>query len=392
MTRLLLLACFSALALLVQSVPAGAQGKESDAAKRLHFIITIDTETWTQRGPDGWYPTSLETDILGEVGGKAYGISLMMDLLEKRGMKATFFVNAFLGSYYPEDRIQAFVTEILNRGHDVQLHPHVEFMCFQSCEESDRACLRKCTKEQSFLSGNSYENQREIISEAAENLTRWTGQYPVAFRSGGLDADEVTIQVLRDLNIAIDSSLNLPSHELHSVFPLNKVSERDGVIEVPEFTYNEDVLVTNRYAYLDIDYSTLEEHKALINSALENDVRTAVLVMHSFSFCSEVLGCPDTATIDRFDKLLSYIEASGNIEVVTMGAFLERYRADPARFVGSGYVPKIGYFMILEKSFRKFGEKWEYTLFASANVAAVVIAVGVVLFVLLRRTRRRQPA
>lgn len=359
-------------------------------ANRLYFLVTIDTETSIRRGPDGWYPTSIEKEILGQRSEGTYGIPLMMDILDKHNMKATFFVDTSLGSYYPEDQVGRVVADIKRRGHDVQLHIHPEFLCFQPCNKTDRSCFETCVKETYFFRGNSYDNQLKLIREGAERIATWSGQYPVAFRAGKVDADEVTLRVLRDLHIPIDSDLHLPSDPLHEMLPINKVSEHEGVIELPEFTYRENIVLAGRYAHLDLESSTLEEQKRLITAAIENDVRTIVLLLHSHSFCREAVGCPLTENVERFDSLLSYVRTMENVTPITMNDFLTRYRADKTAFVGSGYIPEIGYVLLLKRSFLRFDRQWQYRVFAVANVTAVVLFGGAAVVAIVRLVRRRR--
>jgi hypothetical protein len=133
-------------------------------------------------------------------------------------MRATFFVNAYLDTAYPEADIIGFIQQIVSRGHDVQFHSHEEFRCFRQCVGGRLACWQQCTKKESFIGGNSYERQLAILREGADNIERWSGRYPIAFRGGAFDADLTTLKALRALNIPIESSLNRPSHVLASAF------------------------------------------------------------------------------------------------------------------------------------------------------------------------------
>ena len=350
---------------------------------RTYFLVTVDVETSAGCGYNGCFPGPIEDRILGKRGDSYYGISLMMDILDKHGMKATFFVNAYLDSYYPEDEVREIVRNIVERGHDVQLHTHEEFRCFATCEPENIVCWQRCTKEESFLSGNTVDNQVTILEEGARNIEKWSGRYPIAFRGGGFDADFNTLKALEILNIPVDSSLSRPSHTLASVYPINKVGEHEGVIEVPLFNYKEDLIVAKPYRHLDIESTTLLEFRKLLGDAIENDVRTVVLLMHSFSFCRSGFGCPIQQNIERFDNLLAHIGAMPQVEVITFTNFYDIYQEQPERFLGEDKVPSTNYFHTLHRSFVRFDQGIKNKIFLLTNItifiglALVMITIGV---------------
>jgi len=356
------------------------------------FFITVDVETSAGCVGSGCYPESIADRILGQRGDKYYGIPLIMDILDKYGMKGTFFVNAYLDSYYPEAEVEKVVRQIVDRGHDVQLHTHEEFRCFSFCDTKDIDCWHQCTKKQSYMSGNTLENQIAIISEGAQNIEKWSGRYPVAFRGGAFDADINTLKALRTLNIPIDSSLSGPGHKLATILPINKVGEYEGIVEVPLFNYMEDLILKRGLRYLDIESSTLLEHKYLLNEAIKNGTRTVVLMMHSSSFCRPGYGCPIEKNIERFDNLLAYIKTAPDIKVITFKEFWDRYQVSAELFLGEGDIPSTTYFHTLYRSFIRFDQGIKNKLFFLGNVVVLIAVIAItVLFAVkwfrLRRSR-----
>lgn len=354
-------------------------------------LITIDTETSSGCGPTGCFPEPMSERIFGIRDGKAYGIPLMMDMLEKHGMRATFFVNAYLDSYYPEQDVAAMVASIKKRGHDVQFHAHEEFRCFRTCGERDQQCRHQCITKESYLGGNTLENQLQILREGMDNLERWTGEHPIAFRGGGYDADATTLKALNALGISIDSSLSDPEHNLARVLPANKLGTYEGVLEIPLLAYRENLIVSKRYRHLDIESSTLLEQEHLLNESARMGARVAVLMMHSFSFCRPETGCPATRNIERFDKLLTFIQQSPGLRAMTMRDFWDAYQKNPAAYAGSGAIPEIGYWLTLYRSIERFDEGGKNMLFLLANAAALLMLI-IAAFILVRLRRRRTVA
>jgi len=360
----------------------------------LHVILSIDTETSAGCGPSGCIPVPIEERILGLHGGRYYGIDMIMDMLEQHGMRGTFFVNAYLDAAYSDAKIQNFVRRIVARGHDVQLHTHAEFRCLRLCPGRDSACWKQCTRHESFLVGNSYQAQLAIIREGAKNIERWTGSYPIAYRGGGFGADETTLRVLRDLGIRFDSSLTTADSPLGKVYPMNRVAERNGVVEVPLYMFRDDLVVDRRDKFADMENLSLPELKELVRTAERRDMRTAVFIMHSFSFCREPGSCPNRQVMRNFGDFLSFLQGERGVQVVTLKDLARDYDQHPSDFVGSGGIPTNGYWMVLYRSFSLFADSSNNRRFAVANAAAALLLLMVTLMAigaLYRRRRRRGP-
>ncbi|MBI5618891.1 MAG: hypothetical protein HY943_21660 [Gammaproteobacteria bacterium] len=358
-------------------------------AATTYFLVTIDTETSSGCGPQGCFPDGIEDRILGEHEGRRLGAPLIMDMLEQRGMRGNFFVNAYIGSVYPADDIKRFVQEMLERGHDVQFHAHLEFRCFKTCPKEDLACRARCIKEDSFIVGNTYENQLKILKEGADAIREWTGGRPLlAYRGGGYVADENTLKALRALEVPIDMSLSGPEHPLARRLPLNKAAELEGMLEIPLYDFTENLFGHKRNKHLDVETTSWPEQRAIIEEGIAHDVRVIVLMLHSFSFCEATRGCPAQASIDRFAKLLDYLKARPDVKVVTVSALWDAYRKDPTILTGgSGHVPETGYWLTLRRSAERFDEGWSNRLFLLGNLFACLAILGVAVRLLLR-TRR----
>lgn len=80
-------------------------------------LITIDTEAHRGRDPiNDW--------IYGRYKGKEYGIEKIMDLCERFGFKAVFFLDVAECWTYGDEIIKEVGEKILSRGHDVEMHIH----------------------------------------------------------------------------------------------------------------------------------------------------------------------------------------------------------------------------------------------------------------------------
>lgn len=372
---------------------------ESDAVNqqqevpRTSFFVTIDVETSAGCDESECNPISINDRILGKRGNDYYGIPLIMDILEQHGMKGTFFVNAYLDSYHPETEIKSFVQQIIDRGHDVQLHTHEEFRCLAICSSNSVDCWNRCSVEESFLAGNTLENQTAIISEGARNIERWSGKYPVAYRAGSYAADFNTLKALQTLDIPIDSSSNGPDHVFASKLPINRIGEYGGIVEVPLFNYTEDIIFRKSIRFFDIESTTLLEARHLLDEAVKHDLRSVLLMMHSFSFCRAEFGCPINSNIERFDQLLAHINTLPEVQATTFREFWDRYQSDPEAFTGGNHMPTTTYFHTLHRSFVRFDQGIRNKIFALSNVALITILMLIIvvsgrIWAISGRTRR----
>jgi hypothetical protein len=242
------------------------------------------------------------------------------------------------------------------------------------CKETDKVCWNRCTRKESYISGNSFENQLDILKEGAENILEWSGAYPVAFRGGSFDADATTLKVLQSLNIHIDSSLSSPDHDLARELPVNMVSEYGSLVEVPLYNYVDlGIGSFRRYRIFDIESATLLELKYLVDAAIQDHLGTIVLLMHSTSFCRPEFSCPIQQNLDRFDDFLSYVGSVPEVEVITINDFWQQYMLNREAFVGSGIVPETGYFLTLYRSIVRFNQGINNRVFVGINVVIFIL-------------------
>lgn len=364
---------------------------QARAAAATRVLVTVDTETSSGCSETGCFPPPMSADIFGIRDGRSYGIPLMMDMLEARGMRGTFFVNAFLDAHYPEPEVAAMVAGITRRGHDVQLHTHAEFLCFRQCPGPDLACRRQCIAGYGRMAGTPFDHQLALLRQGAANIERWSGRFPVAFRGGAYDADAVTLAALGELGIGIDSSLSGPAHRLARVLPVNRPALYDGVLEVPLFTYRENLVLLKRDRHLDLESSTLAEQKYLLGEAARLGIDPVVVMMHSFSFCRKDWACPNTGNIERFGGLLDYLRDTPGMKVATVREFWQESAGSIPAAAGPGPVPEIGYGFTLYRSVVRFNDGWKNRAFVLAHVAALAAFAALVAF-LARRARRRAAA
>ena len=341
----------------------------------LYLLITIDTETSIGYTGKDYKPIPPEIRIQGKIKKKYYGIPLIMDLLEKHSIKGVFFLNAY-EYFYHKDKIKKIAQEIKNRGHEVQLHVHKEWMCFKGNKNPKPGEHIKC------LPLGSTKKQSEIIKIGKNLIQEWTGEMPIAHRGGSYKADLNTIKALKKNNIPIDSSINSPSHELSRYFKINQVSEKDSIIQIPLYNF-QVTWPKKKYRQFDIEANNLSNLKFLVKQAKKNNISPVILMMHSWSLMkgnkykySELnknIYKPDKKHIKRFDKFLAYVSKDPEVKAITMKEFYSLYKKDKNQFKNNSHIPKENYFLRLQRSFARFSYQKSERNFALANCILFIL-------------------
>ncbi|MGD8386649.1 MAG: polysaccharide deacetylase family protein [Desulfobacteraceae bacterium] len=178
-------------------------------------FITVDVEcsmggAWQN---PAWKPVPPRLGMMGEYGGKRYGIPLICDILEQYDIKATFFVEPFNDELGYPGETAPVCRFLVERGHDVQLHVHPNHIHY-GLQKVGRSHPR--TDQMADLVP---ERQSALIQEGAGRIEKWTGSRPVAFRAGNMGASEKTLGILKDAGIWMDSSYTFPYAGGQCCFP-----------------------------------------------------------------------------------------------------------------------------------------------------------------------------
>jgi peptidoglycan/xylan/chitin deacetylase (PgdA/CDA1 family) len=335
-------------------------------------LFTIDVESTSRGNP--------ERDIWGRLPGVdgEHGITRMMDLFDRHGVGATFFVNVYEAADHGEDALAEVCRTIHTRGHDLQLHTHPGPMF------DGRYAMQ----------GASLDRQREILRRGADLIRGWTGVGVVAHRAGGYLADGVTIEACKAEAIAMDFSLNIgwPDSVLgRSGLTRNAPVVTGGVLCVPVTCfYQVKVGPWQSLRFLDIEADTPQEIRHVIEQLDADGVRTAVIMLHSFSFTRG--GRVNDRVARDLDSLLADLVADPSVRIVTAPELLDLWRADPGRLVGSDTVPTTGLWLTYQRSWQRLNEGWKNVVVALGPPAGLVVLLGVALLWRRRRRARRQAA
>ncbi|MEO0499455.1 MAG: polysaccharide deacetylase family protein [Pseudomonadota bacterium] len=268
----------------------------------MQVLYTVDTELSLMMQLRGRTPEdNYRSAILGETSRGAFGIPHQLDRLDAHGLKGVFFVEALHTATIGDDMLKRIVDLIATRGHEVQLHCHIEWLWFH-----DGAM--RLPREKQSLTHLTLAEQTELLGIAKTALER-AGVRPTAFRAGNYGANDETVKALASLGIEWDSSYNRTSADSHiDVDPATiRPVLRDGVVEVP-VSWFMDRPGSARHAQL-CAASAVEFAHAL-NRAHAAAHPLFTIVSHSFELLNRARTRPHPFVVRRFERLCEMLAAA----------------------------------------------------------------------------------
>jgi len=293
----------------------------------MNVYLTIDTEMAT-----GLYRT-LGKDSVREVFNRSIrcttptrdvGVGYQMDVLDRHGLKAVFFVDPMPALVFGQGIVREMVQPILERGHDVQLHLHSEWLKYA---------------EGHFLEGRKGDDiknydladQVALIGYARDALIEAGAPAPVAFRAGNYGANDDTLRALALNQITYDSSfcpgieksncdIQLPPSTFEPVMHC-------GVLEVPIGAIESH---GQRRRHAQLTALSFWEMRDAIRYRQQAGYEFFTLVSHSFEMMSRDRRRANVVVARRFERLC---KALGQMEGVQVSTYRD---APPVPVHGGG--------------------------------------------------------
>lgn len=267
-------------------------------------LITVDTELSALLHQHG---VPVEENLALSITGP-FGVGWQMDMLERYGLKAVYFVDPMPALVYGPAIVARMVEPILARGHEVQLHIHTEWL-----EWSDASPVEG--RQGRNIGDFSLEDQVMLIAIARDALVDAGAPAPVAFRAGNYGANDDTLKALAALGLQWDSSFNAYyrggdcriSLEVGHVDPLRL----NGVNEIPVAAI-EDKPGAIRPAQVCALSSA--EMKAGLRHAAVTGRPAFSIVTHSFEMLSRDRMRPNRLVMHRFENLCREIADNPGLE------------------------------------------------------------------------------
>ena len=266
------------------------------------IVITVDTELSAGRHAQGLpVEDNFRQSILGETEGGDFGIVWQMDRLRERGLRGVYFVDPMPALVYGPEIIERLVALILERGHEVQIHIHTEWLDWaKESPVNGRRALN--------IRDFSTEDQAQLIGWARDALIAAGAPRPTAFRAGNFGANDDTLRALATLGITWDTSYNASyrhtwcgiSAPPETVDPISIC----GVMEVPVAGIWD---LPRHFRPAQVCALSAWEMRDALAHAAQSGAHSFVIVTHSFEMLSRDRRRPNHTVIARFISLCDAI-------------------------------------------------------------------------------------
>jgi hypothetical protein len=247
----------------------------------------------------------MQKDIYGVTTRGEFGLRFQLDLLNSFGLKAVFFVESLFASELPA-RLSEIVGLIRDKGQDVQLHLHPEWLQWMT----DPPVRGKTSQ---YLKDFTEDEQTLIVERALANLRDCSTDPICAFRAGNYGANLNTLKALKRNGIAYDSSYNFPYLSsqcgINLPNPLLQPIVLEGVEEYP-ITFFEDW--PGHHRHLQLTACSFGEIRIALLEARRKGWSSVVLVSHSFELLKNRKSpdkplLPDKVCISRFKQVCRFL-------------------------------------------------------------------------------------
>lgn len=279
------------------------------------LYLTIDTEYSSGRFAKAGHAARAENFsqfIAGRTVDGEVGIFYQMDVLERHGLKAVFFVDPMAALAWGVEAVADVVGPIVARGHDVQLHMHCEWLAFAGPANPVPGRTGRDIK--SF----TLDEQCRLLDYARSVLIAAGAPAPVAFRAGNYGANDDTLRALAAIGMQFDSShcpgiaasdcdISLGSDDFDPALHC-------GVIEVPVSCIAGP---GGNLRHFQLTAISDFEIVAALRHASRQDQPTMTLVSHSFELLSRDRRRVNKVVKRRFERVCSALQAMPAIETAT---------------------------------------------------------------------------
>lgn len=286
------------------------------------LYLTIDTEYSAghfRRSGKTARAENFAQSIAGKTRDGSAGIFYQMDVFERHGLKAVFFVDPMPALIWGVEAVADVVGPIVERGHDVQLHVHSEWLEFAGAANPLSGQVGRDIKDFTL------DQQCKLLDYGRGILVAAGAPAPIAFRAGNYAANDDTLRALAEIGMRYDTS-HCPGIAASDCAISLGVDDRDpveycGVLEVPIGCIEGP---NGKKRHFQLTALTDVELVAALRHAVRKDQSSLTLVSHSFELVSRDKLRINRIVRRRFERFCAALEAMS-------GASTATYAAQPPR-------------------------------------------------------------
>lgn len=269
----------------------------------MHVILTVDVESYT-----GNYAR--------EVFAEGRGLTYMLEVCRRYGVRGTYFVEALGATRWGRDTVAQICRLILAHGHEVGLHVHPVV-----------ARLDGFSDRWDVLWEYDAATQTRLLREGREILEACGVPELVSFRAGDLAADENTLAAMSATGFPIGSNRDLDRKcstrsRLNESFAVRgDIARANGVTDVPVTAFRSPLpRLDGSYRHLEIAaMGSAEMHQGLLKMAREG-YACACILAHPGEFYRYNRGRLRVVAKNcrRYERLLQFMSETRELTPVTL--------------------------------------------------------------------------
>ena len=255
------------------------------------------------------YPPLIHEPVWGEINGRSEALGFITRTLQAYDLTATFFVEAVHTRHFGVDPMKRYTDHLLASHQDVQLHIHPVWLNFDKSKRADVRYNDDCSAlPESFLT--------ELIVSGCAQIEQWTGNRPVALRTGNFSAAPVVYKAMRSAGLVLGSNVCIAC-ESYPVPSLNRSGGAhliEGIWELPAASFMDKPLhMRRRYRAAQITACTAGELREILDQCYSQSASVVVIVTHPFEFIKKsnyryASLRPNRMVQGRLEKLCKYLK------------------------------------------------------------------------------------
>ncbi len=217
--------------------------------------------------------------LIGRVGGREYGLRLLMDVLEDHDLVGEFFVEPLCTYKLGLAPLRDLCLEMLERGHGVSLHLHPGWKAGLTAPP---------TRLSDMMYDYDVEAQEGLLREGIDLLRDCGVERVRAFRAGNLGGDARTYEAMRRVGIRISSNYCAGwNREMPGRYGLsratNDATRLDDIWEFPITSFRDfPLLRPGHLRPLQIAAASRGELARVVEQAIARRMHAVVVLLHSF--------------------------------------------------------------------------------------------------------------
>lgn len=257
-----------------------------------------------------------------EARGHGLGVDYIIDVCNRHGIRATFFMDAMGATRWGEEQVKMICDLVQESGHEIQLHLHPNV-----------AQIDGFSDEFDTLWRHDLETQVRLLGLGVEILQRCGVAKVAAFRAGALAANKDTLTAMEQHGLTLGSNRDLDlksslESKLNDVFPVrNDVSRVGAVTDLPVSVLRSPLSwIDGTYRHLEVCATGVLEMRDGLRKLAEAGVTCATILTHpkEFFYMREAR---HAVAIDknrrRLDALVAFLATWPDADVLTISQCMD---------------------------------------------------------------------